>query len=265
MRVVVGPAGTSVGKRIRIRCPVDVTVCVPSGFTTVSVVAPFELNCRASLVLTFVRVTAVPVPVVMVRTVLPLASKKSLSCWLPPTASTCRANPGQASPGLSLRWRSAAVALCAPSTSTVDVRAVIARNLLNFARVMAYLLGSSTAPRVPRERSSSGCQGSQARGAPSVIARRERHGEENCLGIAPRHSEHCPAHRQFASPTPPTPESILCIAADCQATIVIAPSLDETHDRFLAAQHACDSPDADEWVETYLPRSRGCCQSAALV
>src|SRR3954453_19655819 len=196
MRVVVGPAGMSVRNRIRIRCPVEVTVCVPSGFTTVSVVAPLELKCRASLVLTFVRVTAVPVPVAMVRTVLPLASKNSLTCWLPPTASSCTANPAQASPGLSLRWRSAAVALCAPPTSTVDVRAVIARNLLNFARLMAYLLESSTAPRVPREPSSPRWEGLQAREAPSVIAPSERHGAENCLGIALRHSGHCPAHRQ---------------------------------------------------------------------
>src|SRR4051794_28927939 len=48
-----------------------------------------------------------------------------------------------------------------------------------------------------------------------------------------------PRASAVASPTPPTPKSMLRIAANCQATIVVALSLDRTHDRLLAARHAC--------------------------
>src|SRR5205823_4662901 len=42
--VVVGPAGTSVGKRMRMLCPMVTTVCDPSGLFVTFVTAPFDLS-----------------------------------------------------------------------------------------------------------------------------------------------------------------------------------------------------------------------------
>jgi hypothetical protein len=90
--VVDGPAGTSVGKRIRTLCPVSVSTYDPSGLYVLCVTAPLDFVENVSPVARFVKRSAAPVPASRTRTTLPLASLNSFRCRLPPKPSMRRSN-----------------------------------------------------------------------------------------------------------------------------------------------------------------------------
>src|SRR6267143_1385043 len=77
--VVEGPAGTSVGNRIKTLCPVTSHVCDPSAFSVMCSTAPFAFNWTVSPVRRFVKANVFPFPAVRMRTTFPFLSVNSLN------------------------------------------------------------------------------------------------------------------------------------------------------------------------------------------
>lgn len=87
MSVVDGPAGWSVGNKIKTLVPDAVTVWVPSGLETVFFEKPLERSVRDLPVSLLVNVSESPIPTSMLRTGSPsLSSKDSVRVWPPESA-----------------------------------------------------------------------------------------------------------------------------------------------------------------------------------
>src|SRR6476661_5195844 len=103
--VVLGPAGTSVGKRMSPLWPVALTVCVPSELYVVFETDPFDRIdtdlpgtgfSESGPMLVYVK--RKPLPAWMAFTRLPFRSVNVLRCRLPSDCWRRRAKPGQAVP-----------------------------------------------------------------------------------------------------------------------------------------------------------------------
>src|SRR6267143_2664249 len=77
--VVEGPAGTSVGNRIKTLCPVTSHVCDPSAFSVMCSTAPFAFYWTVSPVRRLVKANVFPFPAVRMRTTFPFLSVNSLN------------------------------------------------------------------------------------------------------------------------------------------------------------------------------------------